>query len=56
MICPQCGCHIAWKNIDEKTRSEVLRLHGDGFSLRDIAAKLSISFSSAGRIIREGNE
>jgi transposase len=53
MICPHCGGHIAWKNIDEKTRKAILDLHKKGYSLRDIADKLSVSFSSAGRVIRQ---
>lgn len=53
MICPHCGGYIAWKNIDAKTRKAIIALHAKGYSLRDIADKLNVSFSSAGRIIRQ---
>jgi IS30 family transposase len=53
MICPHCGGHIAWKNIDEETKKAILKLHKQGLSLRDIAQLLNVSFSSAGRVIRK---
>lgn len=53
MICPHCGEMIKWKSIDEKTRKQILALHKKGYSLRDIAQQLGVSFSSAGRVIRE---
>lgn len=56
MICPHCGGQIAWKNIDSKTRKAILDYHQKGYSLRDIAVKLNISFSSAGRIIRDAEK
>jgi hypothetical protein len=52
MICPHCGGHIAWKRIDKKTETAILRLHKKGLSLRDIAHTLNVSFSSCGRVIR----
>jgi transposase len=51
MICPHCSGHIVWKNIDNKTRKAILKLHNKGYSLRDIASELGVSFSSAGRVV-----
>ena len=56
MICPHCGKPVPWKSIDAKKRKEILALSREGYSLRDIALKLNISFASAGRIIRESRK
>ena len=53
MICPHCGGLIAWKSIDPDKTAKIIQLHKSGHSLRDIADKLDVSFSSAGRIIRQ---
>lgn len=57
MICPHCGKPVE-KRITAKDRQQVLVLHKQGFSVRDIEAKLQrrVSFSSAARIIREQGE
>jgi transposase-like protein len=53
-LCPHCG--KPWsptKAISPEIREQVLELHRQGFSARDIQEKLAVSFSSAARIVRE---
>lgn len=51
MICPHCGKAVSTRVTGEQ-RAQVLKLHDEGYSLRDIQGLTGVSFSNAGRIIR----
>lgn len=52
MICPFCNKPITLK-VSDKQKAEVIKLHKQGYSLRDIQHLTGVSYSTAGRIIRE---
>lgn len=55
MICPHCKGPINYIKHTTDLKKSVLKLHKEGFSARDIEAKLerAVSFSTAARWIRE---
>lgn len=54
-LCPHCRKPIRGQGnkIGADLRKKILDLHRQGYSTRDIQEVLSVSFSSAARIIRE---
>lgn len=54
MICPHCKKAIQTKKRTEELHAQVLQLHREGYSTRDIEAKLerAVSFSTAAKWIR----
>lgn len=56
MICPHCHKPIS-RNVSKEAKSMILKLHKEGYSLRDIESLIKtngeqISFSTIGRFLR----
>lgn len=56
MICPHCQLPIVWKRLTPQIRLDIIKHHEQGFSLRDIERMVGVSFSTAGRVIRDYRE
>ncbi len=55
MICPHCGKPISRKNkITESLEKKILKLHKEGYSVRDIEYKLkrAVSHSTIHRVVK----
>lgn len=53
VICPHCGVPIVWQRVTPEIRAQILEGYRLGWSLRDIERIIGVSFSTAGRVIRD---